>query len=442
MTAQSIFEELRFIWELLAADFIFLLPFAKLRRHFLPLVLLGLPILSLLSLIHFPLLELGSSLPGIWRYGAVSSGYIVLAVTTMLFSRLCFSLTVSDALYFCTAGYAAQHFVYVLVHEVLARMVWPSLPRYIPLYVFVCLGGCCLFFVPMYLTFSPRLAACDGRMFEDKPSRIGANLFLLIVLMFCTFACQHLFEFVEEVRMLGAVLGGMVSFLILSVQYQTLAAVRSGQERAVIEQMLRDSERHYTYSRELIDMVNRTVHDLKHTLRALRHTDEGERQRFIGETEASLQEYQRLVYSDNEVLNTILAEKAFACERRAIRFSCSVDRARLDFLSVPDLYALLGNAIDNAIEGVEGFPDPDRRVVSLTIRSQSGFVCIQTNNCCGTLLAREDGLPLTTKADRASHGFGLKSIRYLAQKYGGAMCVSVQDGVFILQIMLPEPART
>ena len=102
MTAQSIFEELRFIWELLAADFIFLLPFAKLRRHFLPLVLLGLPILSLLSLIHFPLLELGSSLPGIWRYGAVSSGYIVLAVTTMLFSRLCFSLTVSDALYFCT----------------------------------------------------------------------------------------------------------------------------------------------------------------------------------------------------------------------------------------------------------------------------------------------------------------------------------------------------
>lgn len=220
MTAQSIFEELRFIWELLAADFIFLLPFAKLRRHFLPLVLLGLPILSLLSLIHFPLLELGSSLPGIWRYGAVSSGYIVLAVTTMLFSRLCFSLTVSDALYFCTAGYAAQHFVYVLVHEVLARMVWPSLPRYIPLYVFVCLGGCCLFFVPMYLTFSPRLAACDGRMFEDKPSRIGANLFLLIVLMFCTFACQHLFEFVEEVRMLGAVLGGMVSFLILSARHQ------------------------------------------------------------------------------------------------------------------------------------------------------------------------------------------------------------------------------
>lgn len=441
MTFQSVFEELRFIWELLAADFIFLLPFAKRRKHFVRSALLGVPILSLLSLIHFPLIELGSSLPGIWQYAAVSSGYIFLAVAAMLFSRLCFSLTVSDALFFCTAGYAAQHFVYVLVHEVLARTVWPSLPSHLPLYILVSLVGCCLFYLPMYLTFSPRLVSCGGRMFEDSTSRVAANLFLLTVLIACTFACQHLFEYVEEVQLLGAVLGGMVSFLILSVQFQTLAAVRSSQERAVIEQMLRDSERHYAYSRELIDMVNRTVHDLKHTLRALRNTDEAERRQFIEETEASLREYQRLVYSDNEVLNTILAEKAFSCERRAIRFSCSVDGARLGFLSVPDLYALLGNAIDNAIEGVERFPDPDRRVVSLTIRSQSGFVCIQTNNCCDSLLRQEEGLPLTTKADRASHGFGLKSIRHLARKYDGTMCVSVQDGVFILQIMLPEPSR-
>lgn len=442
MTAQTVFEEFRFIWELLAADFIFLLPFAKRKKGFVRLVLLGVPALSLLSLIHFPLVELRAVLSGLPYQLAVSSGYIVLAVTAMLFSRLCFFLTVSDALYFCTAGYAAQHFVYVLVHEVLARMVWPFLPERIPAYIFVSLAGCCLFFVPMHITFSSRLSACGGRMFEDKPSRIGSNLFLLVVLMFCTFTCQHMFEFVDDAQILGAVLGGMVCFLILSVQYQTLAAVRSGQERAVIEQMLRDSARHYAYSRELTEMVSRTVHDLKHTLRALRQTDEEERLRFIGETESNLREYERLVYSDNEVLNTILAEKAFACEHRQIRFSCSVDHARLDFLSVPDLYALLGNAIDNAIEAVEQFPDPDKRVVSLTIRSRNGFLCVQTNNCCDTQPQQKDGLPLTTKTDRVNHGFGLKSIRYLARKYGGTMCVSVQTGVFILQVTLPEPPIT
>lgn len=442
MTPQTVFEELRFVWELLAADFIFLLPFAKRKKHFVPLIFLGVPALSLLSLIHFPLLELRAVLSGFAYQFSVSFGYIALAVVTMLFSRLCFSLTVSDALYFCTAGYATQHIVYVLVHEILARLVWPGLPEYIPLYVFACLVGCGLFFAPVYWTFSPRLSACGGRMFEDKPSRIASNLVLLIVLMFCTLICQHLFEFIEEAQLLGAVLGGMICTLILSVQYQTLAAVRSSQEWVVIEQMLRDSARHYTYSRELTEMVSRTVHDLKHTLRALRQTDEEERRRFIDETETSLREYERLVYSDNEVLNTILAEKAFACEHRQIRFSCSVDHARLDFLSVPDLYALLGNAIDNAIEAVERFPGPDKRVVSLTIRSQNGFVCFQTNNCCDIQPQQENGLPLTTKTDRANHGFGLKSIRYLAQKYGGTMCISVQTGIFILQVTLPEPPMT
>ncbi len=439
MTPQALFEEFRFIWELLAADFIFLLPFAQRKKGFFLRVLLGVPVLTLLTLIHLPLLELHTVLSGFAYLLAVSSGYIFLAVVTMLFSRLCFSLTVSDALYFCTAGYAAQHFVYVLVHEVLVRVVWPGLPGHPLLYILVSLAGCCLFFVPMHYTFSPRLAACGGRMFEDKPSRIVSNLFLLVVLMFCTFTCQYLFEFVGDARFLGAVLGGMVCFLILSVQYQTLAAVRSSQERTVIEQMLRDSALHYSHSKELIEFTNRTVHDLKHTLRALAQADEAERRRFMDETSANLQQYQQLVYSDNEVLNTILAEKAFACEHRKIRFSCSVDGARLDFLSVPDLYALLGNAIDNAMEGVERFSDPARRVVSLTIRSQSGFVCIQTNNYCDIQPKREVGLPVTTKEDRANHGFGLKSIRYLAQKYGGTMLVSVQNRVFILQVTLPEP---
>lgn len=47
---------------------------------------------------------------------------------------------------------------------------------------------------------------------------------------------------------------------------------------------------------------------------------------------------------------------------------------------------------------------------------------------------------MTTKADKSSHGFGLKSIRYLAQKYGGTMFATVRDHVFILQVTLPISA--
>ena len=201
--------------------------------------------------------------------------------------------------------------------------------------------------------------------------------------------------------------------------------------------MLRDSERYYTHSKELIDLINRTCHDLKHQLQALRQVSDEERQQFIEATNQNIQLYHQLVNTDSEVLNTILAEKSLYCSNRRIRLSCAIDSVRLDFVSVPDLYTILGNAIDNAIECVSQLADAEKRVISLTIQSRNSFVSIQTNNYCPGPLALREGLPMTTKSDTVRHGFGLKSIRYLAEKYGGSMCVEEKDHVFTLQVMLP-----
>lgn len=255
--------------------------------------------------------------------------------------------------------------------------------------------------------------------------------------MFCTFSCQHLFELVEGQQIMGATLGAMICMLILSVQYGALVAVRSGQDRAVSEQMIRDAEQHYHHSRELIEYVNRTVHDLKHTLKGLEHGSDEEKSKFATETAAVIEDYQRLVYSDNEVLNTILAEKALLCENNNISFSVSIGRVDLSFLSVPDLYVMLGNAIDNAVEGALKVTDPEKRAISVSIQPKGGFLVIQTNNYFSGSVQMHGDLPLTSKLNRLGHGYGLKNIRALAEKYGGSLSVTNQDQVFILIILLP-----
>lgn len=45
----------------------------------------------------------------------------------------------------------------------------------------------------------------------------------------------------------------------------------------------------------------------------------------------------------------------------------------------------------------------------------------------------------TTKADKLFHGYGLKSIRYIAEKYHGNVEISTKGNVFTLQIVLPTP---
>lgn len=436
---QRVFEELSFVWELLAAEYVLLLPFARRKTGSRALLLAGVPAFSLLSFGFFILRGLsdGGVLPQALSRYVFMLWYILLALLTMLFAWACFQLTISDALYICVAGYSLRHIVYVLIHELLARVLWPELPNLLALYVLIDLAACAALLTLVHLCFAPQLRLCGGQMFPDTPRTVVTHTALLAVLMFCTFSCQHVFENWEGQQALGAQMGLAVAVLMLCLQYGSLRAVRAGQERASIEQMLRDSANHYALTREIVEHINRTCHDLKHSLGVLKTVGEEERQGFIEEAERNIERYHQLVHTDNEVLNTVLAEKSLYCDRKKIRLSTVVDSLKLPQLDIPDLCAMVGNAIDNAIECVERFEDPDRRIVSLTIRKQNAFVCIQTNNYCDTPLELENGLPRTTKPDKAGHGFGLKSIRYLAEKYGGRMCVSVQDHIFILQIMLP-----
>lgn len=47
-----------------------------------------------------------------------------------------------------------------------------------------------------------------------------------------------------------------------------------------------------------------------------------------------------------------------------------------------------------------------------------------------------DGLPQTTKDDKLYHGYGIKSMRATARKYGGDLRVSVDDGMFKVDIFM------
>ncbi|MCC8063475.1 MAG: ATP-binding protein [Clostridiales bacterium] len=435
MTPRDVFEELRFVWELMSADVLFLIPFAQ-RKGSWRRGILGVLFFSALSLAFLPIrkwIDVHSEFASI----IICCWFIPLTLLIMLYSRFCFQLTTCDAIYICIAGYAAQHMVYTIVHEVLLLRLWPALSEHLALYVLLSALACILIYYVLYRLFAEKLRQCRGQLTEDTPGHIVVYIACLAALMFCTYGYQHLFLFDQRIAMLSALLDILTCVMVLGIQHTSVQMILYSREQAEIQQMLHDGERNYALSKELVEVVNRSVHDLKYTLDALK-TEEGEaRQQLIHETEKSIHQYQQLVHTDNEALNTILTEKSLLCDKRDIRFTCSLDDVNLDLLSLPDLYTLLGNAIDNAIECVSQISDPKKRVISLTIQRHHDIISIQTNNFYQGEIQFQSGLPCTTKEDSTRHGYGLKSIRYLAEKYGGSMCVSTQNHVFILQIMLP-----
>ena len=58
---------------------------------------------------------------------------------------------------------------------------------------------------------------------------------------------------------------------------------------------------------------------------------------------------------------------------------------------------------------------------------KKGFVYTEISNYCEGKIEMKDGMPLSTKKDHKMHGYGVRSMRYAAQKYGGSVIYENED---------------
>ena len=114
-----------------------------------------------------------------------------------------------------------------------------------------------------------------------------------------------------------------------------------------------------------------------------------------------------------------------------------IDGKLLFFMDAVDIYTLFGNALDNAIEANRKVAE-DKRCISILIHEKVNLIFIQIENPYSGQLHFRHGLPLTDKPDQNYHGFGVGSIKAMAEKYGGFMTIETQQNIFVLRITIPR----
>ena len=210
-------------------------------------------------------------------------------------------------------------------------------------------------------------------------------------------------------------------------------------EKEYLHKLLHMQKENYRISAESVELVNRKYHDLKHQLQLLRsELSSEEKLQYIDEMEREIHSYEAQNKTGNKALDTLLTAKSIKCQSLGISLTCVADGKELGFIKPTDLSILFGNALDNAIEGAEKIPDADKRLIHVSVARQKSFVRIRVENCYEGELHFVDGLPATGK-DARYHGYGMKSIRSIVEKYDGSMTVKTQDGWFELRVLLPVP---
>lgn len=213
------------------------------------------------------------------------------------------------------------------------------------------------------------------------------------------------------------------------------------QEKAdslVIKQLLSASEKQYEQWKAMVQLNNIHTHDLKHMLNNIEKLAGKDAIEIpdLSPIRNSLDEFAPLVKTGNEVIDVLLRNMDTLCKEQDIHFNCVSYTEMLGKFDSMSLYFLFANAIDNARAGAGAVTVPDKRMVDVSLKQFGDSVIIHVWNYFNGELTIKDGLPVSSNTS-SGHGFGLKSIKMLVDKFEGAMEARPEGDVFHLNIILP-----
>ena len=166
--------------------------------------------------------------------------------------------------------------------------------------------------------------------------------------------------------------------------------------------------------------LHKIKHDVKHHMNLLKTLLEKNK---IDEARKYLAQYadhtnlynKSRIFSQNIVVNYVINLKAKIMEEKNINFFCHVCEDIVGIADV-DLNILLGNLLDNAIEACEQIEN--KRELSLSMEYKKDYLIIKIKN---TFNRNPSELleNITSKGDKENHGFGLRSVSDIVDKYYG-----------------------
>ena len=271
-------------------------------------------------------------------------------------------------------------------------------------------------------------AFCRGK---EAPSR---QIWLLSAPLYAAMAGFCLFPALYAGERLPFAAAGAAFFALFAALQHTMSVLSSVRgECSVLRETLARDQALRAEEAQMIDAVNLKSHDLKHLL--LRGAAGALHGAYAEEARAALEGYERAFRTGNAALDVVLSEKAAACAARQVEFNCMADGTLLAGVKEADIYTMLGNLLDNAIEAVEGL-EAGRRVVTLNIERRGAFCVLRTENYFAGELTFCDGLPATTKTEHG-HGYGLRSVRMTASRLGGKFSCGAREDRFLVTVALP-----
>lgn len=202
--------------------------------------------------------------------------------------------------------------------------------------------------------------------------------------------------------------------------------------------MIETLKRQYLYYQDKQkdeERVKSIYHDMKNHLLVLENKENTEETRAMAKKlREQIENYEEYTHTGNEFLDVIIKDKTRITKEKNIDFIVVIDFNNINSIEPLDISTIFGNALDNAIEGVEKLPE-EKRVIFVKAGKVNDFLSIVIENNYNPEIKLEN--KKTTKKDTFLHGYGIQNIENAVEKYNGTCTIKKENEKFTLKILIP-----
>lgn len=136
--------------------------------------------------------------------------------------------------------------------------------------------------------------------------------------------------------------------------------------------------------------------------------------------------------SKGKVIDALINVKYAIAKGKGIEFVLKIFIPEDLPINQCDMGIILGNALDNAIEATEKCRHSKKEIDIIMGIKKGSLVLVVKNPYENALKTDKAGNLVTTKKEFHLHGYGISSIRRVAEKYHGDIWVEDEEGQFVL----------
>ena len=345
---------------------------------------------------------------------------------------LTFEYMPTNALYTAVLGYTLQHLAMLLSF----LLEYYCIPHRDP-------GAAALVYLLLHAVLYTTLFFAVRKQQEDPVNINNKNMITQsLIFLFCAVILSVLgYAYIVSNEALAGTpavfvvssFGIMMCVNILLGLLDSFRIHRMEKELRRTRDLWKENIRQYELSRETVDLLNFRYHDLKDRMSLVIHDEQAAK-----EIEGALSDYDASIHTGNQAMDVVLTEKSLLCRQHGITFLCMADGNCLRQMGPVDVYSILGNLIENAIEYLRTVEDKEKRLLIFNARREGNLDLIQVENYLENQPEERNGLPLTTKENKDEHGFGLRSVQYTLDKYEGILHISTSGQMFSVTAAIPE----